>query len=66
MPYPANEDLPKSITNHLPYDAQTLFRKVFNRAYGQYETEEQAFRVAWAAVKKEYVKNEDGMWVKIE
>lgn len=64
MPYKTNEDLPKSITDHLPYDAQTLYRKVFNSAYEQYDTEVQAFKVAWAAVKKEYEKSEDGMWVK--
>lgn len=64
MPYNTNEDLPKSITDHLPYDAQTLYRKVFNSAYEQYETEVQAFKVAWAAVKKEYEKGKDGMWLK--
>ena len=64
MPYKKNEDLPKSISDHLPVDAQTMFRKVFNSAYEQYDTEERAFKVAWAAIKREYEKNEDGMWVK--
>lgn len=64
MPYNVNEDLPRSITDHLSYEAQTLFRKVFNKAYGQYDSEIQAFKVAWAAVKKEYVKQDNGMWVK--
>lgn len=43
---------------------QTIFRKAFNNAYARYETEEQAFRVAWAALKKEYEQNTDGLWIK--
>ncbi|OGB85903.1 cation transporter [candidate division TM6 bacterium RIFCSPHIGHO2_12_FULL_38_8] len=64
MPYQANQDLPKSITDHLPEHAQTIFRKTFNSAHEQYNNEETAFRVAWAAVKKEYEKNAQGIWVK--
>ena len=63
MPYQSNEDLPKSITDHLPDHAQLIFRKAFNSAYEQYGTEEQAFKVAWAAVKKVYEKNAYGLWV---
>jgi cation transport regulator len=63
MPYDRNEDLPKSITEHLPEHGQSIFRKVFNSAYEQYGVEELAFKVAWAAVKKEYEKNEQGKWV---
>lgn len=63
MPYARNDDLPKSITDHLPEHAQTIFRKAFNNAYEQYGTEIQAFKVAWAAVKNEYEKNADGHWV---
>ncbi len=64
MPYKSNADLPESISSHLPEHAQTIFRKVFNNALQQYPTEQQAFKVAWAAVKKEYEKNEQGIWVK--
>lgn len=64
MPYQSNDDLPKSITDHLPEHAQSIFRKSFNSAHEQYKNEESAFRVAWAAVKKEYEKNEQGLWVK--
>lgn len=63
MPYETNQDLPSSITNHLPEHAQTIFRKAFNNAYDQYDSEELVFKVAWAAVKKVYEKNEVGMWV---
>ncbi|MBP7854480.1 ChaB family protein [Candidatus Babeliales bacterium] len=65
MPYHDNADLPDSVRNHLPDHAQSIFRKAFNNALKQYENEEQAFAVAWAAVKKEYHKNEQGHWVKI-
>ena len=65
MPYKSNEDLPKSIVDSLTEEhAQTIFRKVFNSAYEEYKNEEQAFKVAWAAVKKEYEKNQQGEWVK--
>lgn len=63
MPYATNSDLPLSITSNLPEHAQTIFRKAFNNAYIEYDTEEQAFKVAWAAVKKTYTKNAQGVWI---
>ncbi|HLB40844.1 MAG TPA: ChaB family protein [Candidatus Babeliales bacterium] len=63
MPYKSNSDLPTNITNVLPEHAQSIFRKAFNSAYEEYDTEEQAFKVAWAAVKKVYRKNQQGQWV---
>ncbi len=65
MPYHDNSDLPDSIKNHLPEHAQTIFRKAFNNALIQYGNEEQAFKVAWGAVKKEYEKDAQGQWVKL-
>lgn len=65
MPFKTNEDLPEAVLHSLTEEhARNLFRKVFNSAYEEYKTEEQAFKVAWAAVKKEYEKNENGTWVK--
>lgn len=64
MPYASNADLPDSVKNHLPDHAQTIYRKAFNNAYEQYD-EPTAFKVAWAAVKKEYHKEGD-YWVKNE
>jgi len=64
MPYKRNSDLPSSIQDHLPQHAQTIFRKTFNSAHQQYGNEERAFKVAWAAVKKQYEKNEQGTWIK--
>lgn len=64
MPYKTNDDLPPSVATHLPEHAQTIFRKAFNNAHEQYGNDEQAFKVAWAAVKHEYEKNAEGKWVK--
>jgi cation transport regulator len=63
MPYNSNNDLPASIRDHLPEHAQTMFREAFNNAHKQYGTEEQAFKVAWSAVKQKYEKNSEGKWV---
>jgi cation transport regulator len=66
MPYRSNEDLPPSIRNHLPPRAQDIFREAFNHAYDAHgndpRQEEAAFRIAWSAVKRSYVKVGDE-WV---
>lgn len=66
MPYATNADLPPSVRNHLPAHAQDIYRAAFNNAYEEYASdpwqEEAAHRVAWAAVKRSYVK-EGGEWV---
>jgi cation transport regulator len=60
MPYATNEALPASVKDHLPRHSQDFFREAFNNAWEQYDRdrrrEEIAFRVAWAAVKKQYHK----------
>ena len=63
MPYNSNKKLPESIQGVLPEHAQTIYRTAFNSAYKQYEFEETAIKVAWAAVKKSYEKR-NGKWVK--
>ncbi len=63
MPYDANQDLPESVRHALPEHAQSIFRKAFNSAFKEYGTEVQAFKVAWAAVKKIYQKDSSGKWV---
>jgi len=66
MPYAAIEDLPPAIRNHLPEHAQEIFRAAFNSAYsahaGDPRQEEAAHRIAWAAVKRRYVKR-GSAWV---
>ncbi|MFC0397296.1 ChaB family protein [Paraburkholderia rhizosphaerae] len=60
MPYSSNEDLPASVREHLPPHAQDIYRAAFNAAYDEYAAdarhEEIAHRVAWAAVKRSYLK----------
>ncbi len=65
MPYESINDLPESVREHLPEHAQDIFKEAFNNAFEQYDHDEtRAFRVAWAAVKKEYQKDKSGNWVK--
>lgn len=70
MPYQRNSDLQDNVRNNLPKHAQDIYREAFNNAWDQYadaedrkggaSREETAHKVAWAAVKKVYVKTEDG------
>lgn len=66
MPYPTNADLPSSVRSHLPEHAQDIYREAFNHAYAAHASEgrqeEAAHRIAWAAVKRSYVKVGD-RWV---
>jgi len=66
MPYGVNADLPPSVRSHLPEHAQDIYREVFNHAYaahaGEADREQRAHMIAWAAVKRSYVKA-DAMWV---
>lgn len=65
MPFKSNADLPESVLHALTDEhARNIFRKVFNNAYEEYGNEEQAFKVAWAAVKRDYEKNNAGKWIK--
>jgi cation transport regulator len=60
MPYETNADLPPSVREHLPEHAQDIYRAAFNHAFaahaGDPRQEEAAHRIAWAAVKRSYVK----------
>lgn len=76
MPYDNNNELPDNVTSNLPSHAQTIYRKAFNSAWDEYQDpekrrgntdrEETAHRVAWAAVKDVYHKDENGHWVEKE
>jgi cation transport regulator len=69
MPYKTEADLPESVKGVLPKHAQEIYREAFNSAWEQYKEaekrrtdesrEETAHKVAWGAVKKKYVKEED-------
>lgn len=60
MPYRTNDDFPPSVSSHLPPHAQEIYREAFNHAFaahaGEDRQEEAAHRIAWAAVKRSYVK----------
>jgi cation transport regulator len=60
MPYQTNADLPEAIRRRLPHHAQDIFRAAFNNAFAAHlhdpRREEAAHRIAWAAVKRGYVK----------
>ncbi len=66
MPYPTNAELPQSVRSHLPEHAQDIYREAFNHAWaahaGEGRQEEAAHRIAWAAVKRTYVKV-GGSWI---
>ena len=66
MPYRDITELPPRVRNLLPKHGQKIFLKAFNHAWERYAAsgkrhpgrslEETANRVAWAAVKRSYVK----------
>lgn len=73
MPYKKTSDLPDSVKNNLPDHAQEIYLEAFNSAWEQYDRpeerrgnasrEETAHKVAWAAVKQVYEKEEpSGKW----
>lgn len=65
MPYATNEDLPPGVRHALPEHAQDIWRAAFNSAWRSLrpgEDEAKCHRIAWAAVKRIYVKD-GGMWV---
>lgn len=60
MPYASIEELPMNVRKQLPLYAQEIYMEVFNHALEEYLNEEKAFKVAWAAVKKQYEKSPRG------
>lgn len=73
MPYKSKAELPENVKNVLPAHAQEIYMETYNNAWEQYDQpeerrgdssrEETAHRVAWAAVKNTYEKDEEtGKW----
>jgi cation transport regulator len=66
MPYAANSDLPALVRRRLPEHAQAIYREAINHAFAAHAAdlrrEETAHRIAWAVVKRAYVKIRDE-WV---
>lgn len=71
MPYECIEDLPLPVRAHLPLHAQEIYLGAFNNAWIEYADrgpaarESTAHRVAWAAVKRRYIKS-GNQWVSRE
>jgi cation transport regulator len=69
MPYKSTTDLPDTVRDKLPAHAQEIYKEAFNSAFDEYKErgddgrEATAHKVAWAAVKKKYEKDEKtGDW----
>ncbi|MDX1539363.1 ChaB family protein [Arsukibacterium sp.] len=73
MPYDKRSELPDSVRDNLPKHAQEIYQEAFNNAWDKYKDpddrqgddsrEDVAHKVAWAAVKQQYHKNDAGNWV---
>jgi cation transport regulator len=73
MPYNKVSELPDSVKDNLPKHAQEIYLSAYNNAWDEYASpqdrrgdasrEETAHRVAWAAVKQKY-KKQDDKWVR--
>ncbi len=76
MPYHNVAELPDSVKDNLPKHAQEIYQEAYNSAWDEYKDpedrrggasrEETAHKVAWAAVKAKYEKNDKGKWVRKE
>lgn len=74
MPYDTLKELPDSVRDNLPKHAQEIYKEAYNNAWDEYKNpedrrgdasrEETAHRVAWAAVKNQYEKDDSGKWTK--
>lgn len=72
MPYRNLSELPDSVRDNVPKHAQDIYKEAFNSAWKEYadkddrrgddSREEVAHKVAWAAVKQDYHKGDDGKW----
>jgi cation transport regulator len=69
MPYGALSELPDSVKNNLPKQAQEIYMETYNSAWEQYakpedrrgndSREEVAHKIAWSAVKQQYEQRND-------
>lgn len=72
MPYDKISDLPDNVRDNVPKHGQEIYMEAYNSAWDQYKDpddrrgdasrEETAHKVAWAAVKNDYKKGDDGKW----
>jgi cation transport regulator len=74
MPYKNLKELPDQVKSVLPRHAREIYLAAYNNAWDEYQDpddrkegssrEEAAHKVAWAAVKQVYEKNDSGEWTK--
>lgn len=75
IPYKSITELPYNVRDNLPQHAQEIYKEAYNSAWDEYadpedrrddaSREETAHKVAWAAIKNVYTKDEaTGEWVK--
>jgi cation transport regulator len=72
MPYKRLNELPPPVRDHVPRPAQLIWLEAYNSAWDHYVDpddragvpgrDEAARRVAWAAVKCNYARDEAGDW----
>lgn len=66
MPYSSNKELPDSVKNALPSEAQSTWRKIFNNAYEKYKDDSKAASVAWSGLKSAGWTQDNDKWIKKE
>lgn len=74
MPYQSIDELPNQVKDNLPKHAQSIYKEAYNSAWDEYKDpedrrddssrEEVSHKVAWAAVKNKYEKDDNENWVK--
>jgi len=66
MPFSSNAELPKSIKDELPDEAQSIFRNVLNSQLESGKSDDVASAAAWGALSRQgWEKNSDGKWVSV-
>lgn len=66
MPWSSNADLPKSVKDNLPEEAQTMWRKTVNSALREYSDESRAFATGWAVLRRNGWSNKSGTWTRTQ
>lgn len=65
MPYRSIRELPDAVKDALPAEAQRQFLRVVNAQEERGLSEERSFASAWATIKQNWRKGDDGKWHKI-
>lgn len=65
MPYSKIDELPASVKDNLPKEAQSVFMGAFNSAFKSGQEEESCMKIAWHAVSMAgFSKDKAGNWIK--